>query len=227
MSNRICILTGAGISQESGVPVYRGSQGLWRGKPWQYYASPEAWQEDPDSVSDFYDQRRCDLAKVQPNAAHQALVTLQEAMDVTLITQNVDDLHERAGSRQVYHMHGLLTEVRSEFDPAITQHIGYQPAPHQRAADGGRWRPAVVWFGEDVLHLDAILAALHRCSELWIIGTSLEVFPASEFLHFCPAARRLVYVDPAPAYVGDPRLRVITEAAGTAVPRLVRETIER
>jgi NAD-dependent deacetylase len=222
------ILTGAGISAGSGLATFRGAGGLWNGTPVTEVASPAGWQKNPDRVRTFYDQRRCALAQVEPSVAHRALADLQRSVAVRIITQNVDDLHERAGSNDVLHLHGALTRVRSCLDPAITWDIGYQAQdPLARCPRGSRWRPDIVWFGEEVPLISIAQQVIARTQEVWIIGTSLSVYPAAGLWQCAPSTARMVYVDPHPTTRLPDRVQVVAASADQAVPGLVQEFLQR
>lgn len=187
---RIVVLTGAGISAESGVPTFRDSDGLWEGHRVEDVATPQGFERDPDLVHHFYDQRRSALAGVHPNPAHQALARLEEAIgdDLLVVTQNIDDLHERAGSSRVVHMHGellsaacLVCEARTRWEHDL---LDRPPCP---ACGATQLRPDVVWFGEMPHEMDRIFEALERCELFVSVGTSGAVYPAAGFVQ---AARR-------------------------------------
>jgi len=181
---KIVVLTGAGISAESGIKTFRDSNGLWEGHDVMEVASPEGWAANRELVLDFYNQRRRQLQKVEPNAGHLALVELEKKYEVVIITQNVDDLHERAGSRNVLHMHGELLKVRCGFcdaQAACTGDLGVDVACPECAVAGGL-RPHVVWFGEMPLEMERIYQALEGCGLFLSIGTSGNVWPAAGFV---------------------------------------------
>jgi NAD-dependent deacetylase len=224
----LAVLTGAGISAGSGLATFRGAGGLWNGTPVAEVASPAGWRKDPDRVRAFYDQRRCALAQVEPSAAHRVLAALQPSVALRIITQNVDDLHERAGSTDVLHLHGVLTRVRSCLDPTITRDIGYQAQdPLERCPRGACWRPDIVWFGEEVPLITVAQQVIARAQEVWIIGTSLSVYPAAGLWLLAPSAARVVYVDPHPAARLPDRVQVVAASADQAVPGLVQEFLQR
>ncbi len=191
----IVILTGAGISAESGLKTFRDHDGLWMGYRIEDVATPEAFSKNPQLVLDFYNQRRRDVAAANPNAAHAGLVALEQYFRVTIITQNVDDLHERAGSTNVLHLHGEIFKMRSIADeqtyyPCIADiQIG------DMAPDGYQLRPHIVWFGEAVPLLEQAAAFVHGCDALVVIGTSLQVYPAASLVHYAPADIPLYVVD--------------------------------
>lgn len=184
---KIVVLTGAGISAESGLLTFRDSDGLWEGHDPMQVATPEAYDVDPDLVLRFYDERRAALSRVEPNAAHLALARLEEALgdDLLVVTQNVDDLHERAGSQRVHHIHGslrsawcLACDVRHEWDGAL---IGRPPCP---GCESSSLRPDIVWFGEIPYGMDVVEGALWECDLFVSIGTSGVVYPAAAFVHW-------------------------------------------
>ncbi|WP_110180694.1 NAD-dependent deacylase [Nocardioides solisilvae] len=184
---KIVVLTGAGISAESGVPTFRDADGLWEGHDPMTVATPEAFEADPDLVQRFYDERRAALGRVRPNAAHRALARLEEALgeDLLLVTQNVDDLHERGGSRRVHHMHGRLRAARCTACDA--RHEWHEPLGHRPpcpTCERPALRPDVVWFGEVPHGMDLVEEALWECDLFVAIGTSGQVYPAAAFVHW-------------------------------------------
>lgn len=184
---RIVVLTGAGISAESGLPTFRDADGLWEGHDPMTVATPEAYDDDPDLVHRFYDERRAALARVRPNAAHVALARLEEALgdDLCLVTQNVDDLHERGGSRRVHHMHGRLRAAWcTTCDHRTTWDGPLRDRPACPACERPTLRPDVVWFGEVPHHMDTIERELWECDLFVSIGTSGLVYPAAAFVHY-------------------------------------------
>ncbi|MDH5181205.1 MAG: NAD-dependent deacylase [Gammaproteobacteria bacterium] len=181
--NKIVILTGAGVSAESGLQTFRDSDGLWNNYNVADVATPQAWQRNPQLVLDFYNHRRSEAAKAQPNAAHLAIAELEKNFDVTVITQNVDDLHERAGSSNVIHIHGELNKVRSTLDPELIYNIGDKPIkPGDTCDKGAQLRPHIVWFGEIPEHMDTASQHLKTAGKVLVIGTSLAVYPAAGLL---------------------------------------------
>lgn len=224
---KIVVLTGAGISAESGLKTLRDSDGLWEGYDIQKVATPEAWQQNPQLVQDFYNMRRRDALAAKPNAAHYALAELEKQYAVTIITQNIDDLHERAGSTNVMHLHGVITRSQSSLNPALTYPIeGWELKAGAMCELGSQLRAHVVWFGEDV---PMIIPAARECqvADLFIlVGSSLAVYPAAGLVNY-------VHYD-VPKYIIDPNIpdisRVkniikIEEKASIGVPQLVRELI--
>lgn len=185
----LVVLTGAGISADSGVATFRGGGGLWEGHPVEAVATPEGWEADPALVWRFYQERRRGLCDVEPNAAHHALTELQQRQDVTIVTQNVDDLHQRAGS-EVFAMHGELRRLKCEECDTVIRDEDSLSDEFLPCANCGheRMRPDVVWFGEVPYHLSAIEAALRKAEMLVVIGTSGAVYPAAGYLEWARAA---------------------------------------
>lgn len=222
----VVVLSGAGISAESGLKTFRDADGLWEGHRVEDVATPEAFARNPALVLDFYNQRRAQLQTVKPNAAHLALVDLERDFDVHIITQNVDDLHERAGSTQVLHLHGELNKLRS----SVHEHYVIDWTKPQTLEHCDLWsnpmRPFIVWFGESVpLIVDAI-ALVRQADLVLVVGTSLQVYPAASLLHEAPKHAKIVYVDPnAQAILGDEVQRV-AEPATIGVPQVVAQWLK-
>ncbi len=217
----LVILSGAGMSAESGIPTFRGAHGLWEDHRIEDVASPEAWTRDRELVLRFYNERRKRLRECQPNAGHHGLAALEHDFDVIIITQNVDDLHERAGSTRVIHLHGELTKSRSTLDPRLVYPIdGWELKVGDTCARGSQLRPHIVWFGEAVPMLDAAIDAVRAADVLAIIGTSLTVYPAASLIDFARGDARIYLIDPAPPEIADPRVTVICAGASEGVARL-------
>jgi NAD-dependent deacetylase len=203
MKKKLVVLTGAGISAESGIKTFRDSDGLWEGHNVMDVATPEGWQRNPELVLDFYNQRRRQLKEVQPNLGHQILVELEKYFEVFVITQNVDDLHERAGSSNVLHLHGELLKVRSTQN---TEYIlDWQDDLNIGDFDSNKnqLRPHIVWFGEAVPALDQALKITQDTDYFAVIGTSLQVYPAAGLLHYAKSNIPVFYIDPNPATIYD------------------------
>lgn len=198
---KLVILTGAGISAESGLKTFRDADGLWEGHNVMDVASPEGWQRNPGLVLEFYNQRRRQLKDAKPNAGHIGLAELENDFDVHIITQNVDDLHERAGSSKVLHLHGELFKVRSirNHDYVLDWHddliIG------DLDDDGNQLRPHIVWFGEMVPALDQAAAIAREADFFAVVGTSLQVYPAAGLMHYTTPGTPVFYIDPKPASI--------------------------
>ncbi|MEO6277408.1 Sir2 family NAD-dependent protein deacetylase [Roseateles sp.] len=178
--NKIVVLSGSGISAESGLPTFRDSGGLWKQYSWQEVASPEGWATRPQAVLDFYNERRAQAWVAQPNAAHLAIASLEERYEVVVITQNVDELHERAGSSHVIHVHGRIAFARGTSVPPKRYRLDAAPISlGQLCEDGTQLRPDIVWFGEDIEHYGEARAHVATASKVLVVGTSLSVFPAA------------------------------------------------
>jgi NAD-dependent deacetylase len=178
--NKVVVLTGAGISAESGLQTFRDSDGLWNNHSFYDVATPEAWQRNPQLVLDFYNERRRSAGNAHPNKAHLSIVELEKRYEVIVITQNVDDLHERAGSCTVIHVHGELVKARSTLDPSLIYNIGYEDIQLGDLCDkDSQLRPNIVWFGENIENYNISLKHVRTASKLLVVGTSLSVFPAA------------------------------------------------
>ncbi len=187
MKKKLVVLTGAGISAESGLKTFRDSDGLWEGYDIHEVATPGAWKKNPELVLQFYNMRRRNVHDAIPNAAHLELAGLEKYFDVQIITQNIDDLHERAGSLQVLHLHGEIFKMRSEMDESILYPIREDISLGDRAPDGGQFRPHIVWFEEPVPMIVAASKFVQGADILVVIGTSLAVYPAAGLINFAPA----------------------------------------
>lgn len=209
------------MSAESGIPTFRGADGLWENHRIEDVASPEAWTRDRELVLRFYNERRKRLRACHPNAGHRGLAALEHDFDVIVITQNVDDLHERAGSTRVIHLHGELTKSRSTLDPRLVYEIeGWELKVGDVCARGSQLRPHIVWFGEAVPMMETAIDAVRAADVLAIIGTSLTVYPAASLIDFARNEARVFLIDPSPPTVADPRVTVIRAGASEGVARL-------
>jgi NAD-dependent deacetylase len=184
MKKKIVVLTGAGISAESGLKTFRDSDGLWEGHNIEDVATPRAWRKDPLLVLEFYNLRRKNVAEANPNEAHKALAALEKNYDVQIITQNIDDLHERAGSTKVLHLHGEIFKMRSETDARLITEIRGDIELGQLAEDGGQYRPHIVWFEEPVPMIESAIPMVAAAEIFIIVGTSLVVYPAAGLIHY-------------------------------------------
>jgi NAD-dependent deacetylase len=221
---KIVVFTGSGISAESGIRTFRDSGGLWEEYDIYEVATPEAWERNPVLVQRFYNDRRKQVLEALPNAAHQALVKLESAYDVVVITQNIDDLHERAGSSRVIHLHGEIRKARSSRFPDLVYEIeGWELRMDQTCEKGYPLRPHIVWFGEPVPAMDAAIRETSVADIFIVIGTSLEVYPAAGLIHHTRAGAMKYLVDPAAGHL--PSVQVIRERAGAAVPLLVESLL--
>jgi len=225
----IVILTGAGISAESGINTFRDSGGLWEGHDVMDVASPEGWRKNPELVLDFYNVRRKDALKAQPNAAHLALVELSKHFNVRIITQNVDDLHERAGSTDVLHLHGKLFESRSTINPRMIYPIdGWELKLGDKCPRGSQLRPNIVWFGEAVPLMDTAAAIATTADILIVIGTSLQVYPAASLIDYVDEEAEIFVIDPNLTIVKKyPKLTMLAEKATTGTIQVVNQLIEK
>ena len=224
---KLVILTGAGMSAESGFSTFRDAGGLWEQYPVEKVATPEGWQDDPNLVTDFYNGLRQQLVAARPNRGHEILAEMEQDYDVTIITQNVDDLHERAGSSHVIHLHGELMKVCSSRDPDNPHFIRTLPPTHlavdhgERAGDGSLLRPWIVWFGEAVPRLTDAIREVEQADIFVIIGSSLNVYPAAGLVHYVPAGAPIYLIDPKEVQVPAHRaVEVIQEVASIGVERL-------
>ncbi|MBR5199690.1 MAG: NAD-dependent deacylase [Bacteroidales bacterium] len=219
---KITVLTGAGVSAESGISTFRDSDGLWENYKVEDVASIEGWYRNPSLVLEFYNNRRAQLAQVKPNAAHLSIASLEDEYDVTVVTQNVDNLHERAGSTKVIHLHGELTKVRPEnccnemdaFSEETVFDIGTESiAIGDLAPNGAQLRPHIVWFGEAVPKIESAIDAVEAADILLIVGTSLQVYPAASLYRFARLDIPIYIIEPKELTVRDGRLTHIKEVA--------------
>nr|WP_294936480.1 NAD-dependent deacylase [uncultured Flavobacterium sp.] len=203
MKKKLVILSGAGMSAESGLKTFRDADGLWEGHDIMEVASPIGWAKNPELVLDFYNKRRAQLLEAHPNQGHQILAELEQEFDVAIITQNVDDLHERAGSTNVLHLHGELFKVRSTklhdliFEWKTDLHLG------ELDSEGNQLRPHIVWFGEEVPAIEEAVQIVQEADIVIVIGTSLQVYPAASVIHFAGDEVPVYYIDPKPATLYD------------------------
>lgn len=220
---KIAVLTGAGISAESGIRTFRESGGLWEEHDIMEVASIEGWRRNPDLVRDFYNARRRQLFEVQPNEAHLLLARLEEHHEVRIITQNVDDLHERAGSTQVLHLHGELRKVRSTRYPDLIYEWNGDLSADDRCERGTLLRPHIVWYGEAVPMIEEAIPILSEADLLLVIGTSLQVYPAAGLIDLFPATGEAFYIDPGDYHYPGRRLRHIRKPATEGMRILFEE----
>lgn len=216
----IVVFSGAGISAESGISTFRDSGGLWEKYDVKDVATPQAWRNNPELVLKFYNERRKQVLDASPNPAHKALVDLEQKFDVTIITQNVDDLHERAGSKNVIHLHGEIRKSRSTYDPQLIYTIkGWELNPGDRCAQGSQLRPHIVWFGEMVPEMERAQDVTATADILITVGTSLNVYPAAGLVHAAPGACQKFIVDPNDVPVEELQNVIFyREKAGIALP---------
>ena len=219
----IIVLTGAGMSAESGIKTFRDADGLWEGHDVMEVAIPEGFAANPELVLDFYNQRRRQLFEVAPNQAHYDLAALEKQFQVSIITQNVDDLHERAGSTNVMHLHGELLKARSTENSADIKEWKTDLVLGDTCEKGHQLRPHIVWFGEDVPMIEKAVTICETADILVIIGTSMQVYPAASLVHYAPQNIPIYFIDPNPNIESRAHLTVISETATTGLKTLVKE----
>ncbi len=225
---QIVVLTGAGISAESGIKTFRDSNGLWEEHRIEDVATPEAWHRNPALVTEFYNQRRKQVMEAKPNEAHLALVELEKHYKVVVITQNVDDLHERAGSKHIIHLHGEILKLQSEQDPLLVYDTEHWEMDYRKTNEyGHRLRPHIVWFGEMVPKMDDAIFQTIKADIFLVIGTSLEVYPAASLINYTSQTCKKYIVDPKARELNHIyNLTVIQNKAGKGVPALVNKLIK-
>lgn len=227
---KIVVLTGAGMSAESGISTFRDSGGLWDRYPVEQVATPEGYAADPLLVTNFYNERRKQLLEVEPNRGHKILAELEERFDVTIVTQNVDNLHERAGSSHVIHLHGELTKVTSSLQPNNPKYIkeltpeNYEVKIGDLADDGSQLRPFIVWFGESVPMIETAIDYAEKADIFVIIGTSLNVYPAAGLLNYVPLKVPVYLIDPKQVNISSGRkVNVISKGASEGMEELKKK----
>lgn len=222
MKPRLVVLTGAGISAESGLRTFRDTDGLWEGYDVYEVASPQGWQKNPALVLDFYNGRRQDVSAANPNEAHTGLAKLEEKYDVCIITQNIDDLHERGGSSRVLHLHGEIFKMRSVKNEELIYDIRADIKMGDLAADGGQLRPHIVWFGEAVPMIERAAREVMEADIFVVIGTSLQVYPAAGLLNYVKEDAAIYLIDKKlPEVTGHDNLVLIEKPATTGVAELL------
>jgi NAD-dependent deacetylase len=227
--SKVVVLTGAGISAESGIKTFRDAGGLWEGYNIEDVATPEAWDRNPQLVLDFYNERRKQLMAVEPNKAHYSIASLDELFETVVVTQNVDDLHERAGSKNIIHLHGELVKARS----TAIEHLVYDWKKDIRMGDlcekGYQLRPHIVWFGEMVPMLEAAIEEIINADYILVVGSSMQVYPAAGLVGYASENAKIYYIDPRPTlnYELSRRkgLEVIAKPATVGVPEIVSKLI--
>jgi len=226
---KIVVLTGAGISAESGIKTFRDAGGLWEGHDVMSVASPEGWKKNRTLVNDFYNQRRAQLHEVKPNAGHLALVELEEKYTVHVVTQNVDDLHERAGSSNIVHLHGELFKVRSIGNERLVYDWKKDLTFEDRCEEGHPLRPHIVWFGEEVPMLSVAANLVSAADIILVVGTSMQVYPAAGLVGLGKPETPIIYIDPRPQLNYEMEravnLRTVPEVATTGVRKVVDELL--
>lgn len=230
---KLVVLTGAGMSAESGISIFRGGGGLWDKYPVEQVATPEGYAANPTLVTEFYNERRKQLLTVEPNRGHELLAEMEKFYQVTVITQNVDNLHERAGSSDVIHLHGELTKVTSSWQPNNPKYIKelspeeYEVKIGDKAEDGSQLRPFIVWFGESVPMIETAIGYCENADIFLIIGTSLNVYPAAGLLNYVPKHVPVYLIDPNDVPIASGRqVHVIQKGASAGMEELMRLLIE-
>lgn len=220
---KLVVLTGAGISAESGIKTFRDENGLWEGHDIMEVASPQGWYKNPELVLNFYNQRRKQLFEVDPNAAHMALAGAEDKFDVTIVTQNVDDLHERAGSNCVIHLHGELLKARSSFDEDLIYDWKKDIKIGDFCEHNHQLRPHIVWFGEAVPMIEVAVNYVCEADIIMIIGTSMQVYPAAGLINYRRQNVPVYFIDPKPNIAAHEYdfLEVLAENASTGVPKVM------
>ncbi|TRX20752.1 SIR2 family NAD-dependent protein deacylase [Flavobacterium franklandianum] len=228
MKKKLVVLTGAGISAESGIKTFRDADGLWEGHNVMDVATPEGWQKNPELVLDFYNQRRKQLHEVQPNLGHQILAELEKDFEVSIITQNVDNLHTKAGSSNVLHLHGELLKVRSTANQNYI--LDWETDLNSGDIDdkGNQLRPHIVWFGEEVPALEEAVTIVEKADILIIIGTSLQVYPAAGLMNFAKPSIPVFYIDPKPVPIYDlPNDIKIIATTGSKGMKIIQKDLKK
>lgn len=227
-AKKIVVLSGAGISAESGIKTFRDADGLWEGHNVLDVATPEGWYKNPELVLDFYNQRRQQLHEVQPNLGHQILAELETVFQVNIITQNVDNLHEKSGSTSVLHLHGELLKVRSTKDSNYILNWNVDLNLGNVDDKGNQLRPHIVWFGEEVPALEEAINIVQKADILIIIGTSLQVYPAAGLMHYAKENITIYYIDPNPAAIENlPKNIKIIATTGSKGMQIVQKELEK
>jgi len=227
MKKKLVILSGAGISQESGLKTFRDMDGLWENYSVDDVASIDGWYRNPELVMDFYNQRRKQLFEVEPNAGHYGIADLEKWFDVSVITQNVDDLHERAGSSKVLHLHGELRKVRSTIDSSLIYTLdGWELKMGDKCEKGSQLRPNIVWFGEAVPAIYDAIPLVENADIVVVIGTSLAVYPAAGLVHYAKPGAPVFVIDPNRPEVALKNVVYIDEKAGTGV-EILKQKLEK
>jgi NAD-dependent deacetylase len=223
----IVVISGAGISAESGLKTFRDSNGLWEGHDVMEVATPLGFKKNPELVLEFYNQRRRQLLEVHPNLAHKTIADLEKIYKVSIITQNVDDLHERAGSSFVLHLHGELFKVRSTKNENNIQSWRKDLFLGDLCKDGFQLRPHIVWFGEDVPLMLKAISVCEKADVLIIVGTSMQVYPAASLINYVPLNTKVYYIDPTPAEINYSNLIVVEERATTGILNVKNDLVKK
>nr|WP_214460459.1 Sir2 family NAD-dependent protein deacetylase [Flavihumibacter fluvii] len=225
---KLVVLTGAGISAESGLKTFRDSDGLWEGYDIKEVATPGAWRKNPGLVLDFYNQRRKNVLEAQPNKGHFALAELQQYFEVVIITQNIDDLHERAGSTNILHLHGEILKKRSDNNPGLVEMVTTDMLPGELSPDGSPWRPDIVWFEEPVPRIAQAIQLVKQADLFVVAGTSLVVYPAAGLIDYVPRGIPMFIVDKKIPYTSSTvHLEMIEDNATTGLTELAQRLRSR
>jgi NAD-dependent deacetylase len=226
---KLVVLTGAGMSSESGIKTFRDSGGLWEEYDVTEVATPEAWIKNRNLVLRFYNERRRQLAASKPNKGHLGLAGLEKHFDVQIITQNIDDLHERAGSTKILHLHGELTKARSTVDPSLLYDIGYKDInPGDNCEKGSQLRPHIVWFGEEVPMMDEAATLTADADIFVVVGSSMNVYPAAGLINYAPARASLWLIDPKEVILPvNRKVEVIREVASVGIGILTERLLDK
>lgn len=217
---KLVVLTGAGVSQESGIKTFRDSDGLWENYPVEDVASIQGWHKNKELMLRFYNERRAQLATVKPNRAHEIIAELERHFEVTVVTQNVDNLHERAGSTNIIHLHGELTKVRGVDDENKVYDIGYREIKlGDKSPSGAQLRPHIVWFGEAVPMMELAAEAVSQCDILLVVGTSLAVYPAAGLVNYITRGNPIYLIDPKPIRVNYSKYHQIEDVASSGMEK--------
>ena len=221
---KIIVLTGAGISAESGLKTFRDSDGLWENHIIEDVATPDAWDRDPELVLKFYNERRKQVNLAQPNKAHQLLAELEKNYEVNIVTQNIDDLHEKGGSTKVHHLHGEINKARSTVDPSLIYDLNHWEMKMGDTCDNGsQLRPHIVWFGEPVPMIDQVIHFFEIADKIIVIGTSLGVYPAAGLINYTSPGIEKYYIDPmGVSNMGRDDFTVIAKKAVDGLSELVK-----
>ncbi|HQV61637.1 MAG TPA: NAD-dependent deacylase [Chitinophagaceae bacterium] len=223
---KLVVLSGAGISAESGLKTFRDSDGLWEGYNIEDVATPRAWRKDPGLVLEFYNYRRKNVLDAQPNAAHYGLADLEKDFDVTIITQNIDDLHERAGSSNVLHLHGEIFKMRSERNSSLIAEIKSDIKLGDVAADGAQYRPHIVWFEEPVPKIEEAIPVVHNADIFVVAGTSLVVYPAAGLVNYIKPEVPIYIIDKKIPYISSKQKLTIIEMPATEGVKQLKELLK-
>jgi NAD-dependent deacetylase len=224
---KVVVFTGSGVSAESGLKTFRDSDGLWENYRIEEVATPQAWLHDRAKVLEFYNLRRKQVIDAKPNAAHYALAKLESKYDVQIITQNIDDLHERAGSTKVLHLHGEIRKSRSSADPKLVYEIeGTEIREGEKCSKGSQLRPHIVWFGEMVPELERAVMMVSKADIFIVIGTSLLVYPAASLVDYAAPESEKYFIDPNASETINSEFVIINEKAGKGVPALINKLMQ-